>query len=315
MLVRAPERPVRTHVCDSRHWDGYRPRVGDIVIATAPKVGTTWTQRIVSLLVFQTPEPRPIGPVSPWIDCRFQMPIEAALPMIEAQKHRRFLKSHLPFDALPVYDEVQYIHVARDPRDACMSFLNHFNSFTAEGWGALDEVGLKDPTIGKAVPRPPTTPHEFFRYWLGEGNKAGTPMMSDTFFHTERSYWSERARPNLLMVHYNDLKSDLEGEMRRIAGFLGIDVPETLWPSLVDAATFNTMKRDGGVVLAGMEHAFKEGHQSFLHSGTNERWRDVLTNQDLADYAARLAKETTPGLAHWLAHGRHKAGDPATAPD
>ena len=34
---------------------------------------------------------------------------------IEAQTHRRFLKSHLPFDGLPIYDEVRYIHVARDP--------------------------------------------------------------------------------------------------------------------------------------------------------------------------------------------------------
>lgn len=34
--------------------------------------------------------------------------------MIEAQTHRRFLKSHLPMDALPIYDEVRYIHVARD---------------------------------------------------------------------------------------------------------------------------------------------------------------------------------------------------------
>lgn len=315
MLARAPLRAFRNHVCDSRHWDGYRPRASDIVIATAPKVGTTWMQRIVSLLVFQTAEPRPLGPISPWIDCRFQMPIDVALPMIEAQEHRRFLKAHLPFDALPIYQEVQYIHVARDPRDACMSFLNHFNSFTAAGWGGLDAVGLSDPTIGKAVPRPPTTPREFFHYWLDTGVQAGAPMMSDTFFHIERSYWTERARPNLLMVHYNDLKADLEGEMRRIAAFLDIVVAEALWPSIVDAATFETMKRDGEVVLAGMERAFEHGHRSFLHSGTNDRWRDTLTDEDLATYSARLAAETTPGLSRWLELGRHKAGDPATAPE
>ena len=42
----------------------------------------------------------------------------------------------------------------------------------------------------------------------------------------------ECRRPNLLMVHYADMKADLEGEMRRVAGFLEIEVPERLWPGL-----------------------------------------------------------------------------------
>ena len=315
MLVRPASRHVRDFICDSRNWDNYRPRPGDVVVATAPKVGTTWTQRIVSLLIFQTPEARPIGPpVSPWIDCRFQIPIEVALGIIEGQQHRRFLKSHLPFDALPVYDEVRYIHVGRDPRDACTSFMDHFNNFTADAWADVDRVGLGDPTIGRTMPRPPKTTREFFDYWLDEGNRQGAPM-ADMFFRIERSYWAERQRPNLLMVHYNDLKADLAGEMRRIAAFLEIEVAQTLWPALIDAATFATMKRDGAVVLEGMEHAFRGGYETFLNKGTNERWRGVLTEADLARYAARLATETTPALAQWLAQGRHAAGDPTVASD
>jgi aryl sulfotransferase len=76
-------------------------------------VGTTWMQQIVNLLIFQSPEPRPLGELSPWLDNRIHLPIEVVLPKIEAQTHRRFLKSHLPLDALPIYDEVKYIHVAR----------------------------------------------------------------------------------------------------------------------------------------------------------------------------------------------------------
>jgi len=93
MLIKAPERECRTWGLDSNRWENYRPRPDDIVIATHPKCGTTWMQRIVSLLVFQSPEPRPIMHISPWIDCRFKEPIEVALARIEAQEHRRFLKS------------------------------------------------------------------------------------------------------------------------------------------------------------------------------------------------------------------------------
>src|SRR6185437_13408401 len=60
MLSRAPQRVVRDWTRDSRQWDKYRPREGDVVVATAPKCGTTWTQRIVALLIFQSTKPRPI---------------------------------------------------------------------------------------------------------------------------------------------------------------------------------------------------------------------------------------------------------------
>src|SRR5262249_58154642 len=53
-----PARQVyRTWMIDSRRWSAYRPRSGDVIIATYPKCGTTWMQRIVGLLIFQSPEP------------------------------------------------------------------------------------------------------------------------------------------------------------------------------------------------------------------------------------------------------------------
>src|SRR5580698_243699 len=104
MLVSRPTKEVRSWTTDSRRWATFKPREGDIVIATAPKCGTTWTQQIASLLVFQSPEPREIQSTSPWIDFRIP-PVDAIMAHIEAQTHRRFLKSHLPFDAMPIYDD------------------------------------------------------------------------------------------------------------------------------------------------------------------------------------------------------------------
>ena len=70
MLVRPATRIYRSWVADSRQWNAFRPRKGDIVIATYPKSGTTWIQQIVSLLIFQSPEPRPISEIAPWFDRR-----------------------------------------------------------------------------------------------------------------------------------------------------------------------------------------------------------------------------------------------------
>ena len=315
MLVRAPQRVVRDWIVDSRQWEKYRPRPRDVVVATAPKVGTTWTQRIVSLLIFQSPAPRPIIETSPWIDCRFQMPIDVAIAMLEAQPHRRAMKSHLPFDALPIYDEVRYVHTARGGLDACFSFHNHYAGFTPEALANIHGVGLADETIGRPLPRPPADQREFFHFWIESGAGSGSPQATD-FFDIERSYWSERARENLLLVHFNDLKADLSAEMKRIAGFLGIETPPALWPQLVEAATFDGMKRDGQALLPQLNQVFERGAGTFLHKGTNGRWRDVLTDEDVALYRDRAAAALPPGLNQWLEEGRlGAAGDPRTAAD
>jgi aryl sulfotransferase len=314
MLSRQAIRVVRDFTCDSRRWAGYKPREGDVIIATAPKVGTTWMQQIVRLLIFQTPQPRPLGQTSPWIDCRFRGPIELMLDSIEAQTHRRFLKSHLPLDALPIYDEVRYIHVARDGRDACMSLLNHYKSFSQEALGIFDQIGLSDETINGPFPRTPNTEREFFLYWMLGREDEPTSRM-DNFLSLERSFWKERRRPNLLLVHYSDLKANLSGEMKRVAEFLGIETLDWLWPRLVDAASFEAMKRDGGKLMPQVERLFVGGHQSFFYKGTNSRWRDVLTEADVSIYERKIQAELTPALIRWLAEGRLAAGDPRNSAD
>lgn len=315
MLIRKATRVVRDFTCDSRRWAAYKPREGDVIIATAPKVGTTWMQQIVSLLIFQSPEPRPLGQTSPWIDCRFRGPVELMLDSIEAQAHRRFLKSHLPLDALPIYDEVRYVHVARDGRDACMSLLNHYNSFSQEALDGFDKIGLSDETINRPFPRAPKTEREFFRYWIARREDEPSSHMSDFFFSLERSFWAERRRPNLLLVHYNDLKADLSGEMTRIAEFLGIRTRDSLWPRLVEAASFDSMKRDGGRLMPQVERLFVDGHQNFFYKGTNSRWRGVLTDADLDLYKRKIEAELSPSLIRWLTEGRLVAGDPRKSPD
>ena len=315
MLIRKATRVVRDFTCDSRRWAAYKPRAGDVIIATAPKVGTTWMQQIVSLLIFQSAEPRPLGETSPWIDCRFRGPVAQMLDSIEAQTHRRFLKSHLPLDALPIYDEVRYIHVARDGRDACMSLMNHYTSFSQQALEGFDKIGLSDETINRPFPRTPKTEREFFLYWIASREDETTPAMADNFLRLERAFWRERRRANLLLVHYNDLKADLSGEMKRVGEFLEIKTPESLWPQLVEAASFEAMKRDGGRLMPQVERLLVDGHQNFFYKGTNSRWREVLRDADLDLYKHRVEAELSPSLIRWLRDGRLVTGDPRTSAD
>jgi len=136
-----------------------------------------------------------------------------------------------------------------------------------------------------------------------------------SFFSVENLFWAERRRSNLLLVHYNDLKADRAGEMKRIAHFLETDTPDSLWPLLVEAASFESMKRDGDALIPFAHLLWEGGPERFLNKGMNGRWRDVVAKQDLALYEAKVRSEFSPALARWIEHGRNIAGDPRELPD
>jgi aryl sulfotransferase len=315
-LIRAPSRAYLTPMMDSRRWDGFRPRDGDVLVATYPKCGTTWTQRIVDLLIHQSTAPRPIIETYPWLDATFFAPIEDNLATLEAQTHRRAIKTHLPFDSLPIYDAMKYIHVARDGRDACFSFHNHESAYLPETRAGFAERAAANPCFHDR-PVPEADLGAYYRRWMDEAEADAPwgPGVDLSFFDYEMTYWRERARPNLLLVHYADLKADLQGEVARIARFLEIDVAADRLAELAAAAQFDSMKSQGGDLLPALPFVFQGGHQTFLNKGTNGRWKDVLTEADLARFDRVSAAKFTPSARAWIEGGRLQAGDPVGLPD
>lgn len=329
-LQRRPEGVFRSPIMDSRRWDGFEPRDDDIVIATFPKCGTTWTQRIVDLLVFQSPDVRPFGRISPWLDATIFNENDEDLATLRAQSHRRYIKSHLPFDALPIWDTVKYIHVGRDGRDQQLSWKNHVEGFRPDFLARIGTQAMalaaeaSGHTGGEAGPAPrgpppagPEDPRAFVLQWMDEVEAAlgDEAAFAATFFGFEAGYWRERRRPNLLLVHYDDLKADLAGEMRRISEFLEIDTPDRLMPSLVQAARFETMKQSGEALLPDIKLAFDRGTDRFLNQGRSGRWREILSAADAERYDELVRRAASPGLGRWLEGGRREVGEPAVAPD
>ena len=161
---------------------------------------------------------------------------------IEAQEHQRFLKSHLPFDALPYDPTVRYVYVGRDTRDVFMSAFNHYSAYTELTYSLLDAAG----GAAGPMPRCPATERELWADWmtrsLFEWEADGWPFWSH--HHHAASFWPYRDLPNVLMVHYADLLADLEAQMRRVAAFTQLEVAEDAWPELVAAARFDAMKQE-----------------------------------------------------------------------
>ena len=303
------EKSYRTWLIDSDHWRAFRPRSGDVVVATYPKSGTTWMQRIVSLLIFRSGQPVALDSLFPWLEVN-RRPIEDVVAGLEAQEHRRSVKTHVPFDAIPMLDSVKFIHVARDGRDVAMSYHDHCMAYRPEALARMDAVGLADPSLGKPYPRVDPSAAAYFHNWLTvgaiDGQPDGTPYLS--YFAYEKSFCDSRSNPQLLFVHYNDLRVDLVGEMRRIVDFMGVDIPSHEIAALAGFATFDSMSRDAAKLVPEYARNFGGSTLPFINKGGAGRWRGVFQAADLALFEKKLRAAVPEPYADWLLAGRIASG-------
>ena len=285
--VRAPVAQSRHAVWDSRRFEGFVNRPGDIFVCTPSKCGTTWMQTIVASLLWPTGDvPGAVFDVSAWLEANSE-PVEAVLVRLDEQQHRRFLKSHSPADCIPIYDTARYIVVGRNGRDAFMSWCNHIEHMRPE---LVEMLNAKASAEGaRLLVRWNGDVHAVFVDWLDYAE----------LFHHIASFWPLRDRENVLFVHFNDLKADLDGEMRRVAAFLDIDIPSGQWDDVVARCTFADMRRRAAEIGA-FDRFMDGGSDAFLYKGTNGRWHDVLTDLELADYDERASEILPPDALAWL---------------
>jgi len=287
-------RELHNMLMDSTRWDGFKFRDGDIVIDTWAKSGTTWTQQIVSQLIFEGAENLRVLDIAPWVDMRV-IPFDEMIADLEAQTHRRFLKTHLPADALDISPKAKYIFLARDGKDVVWSWYNHLTNMTPE---FFDQINDTPGRVGPPVEPPTGDVREFFHDWLEDAG-----LYDWSYWSHIQSWWDIRDVPNIFLLHYNNLKADMPGEMRRIAEFLKIDIDEERWPDIVEHCTFDYMKKNADTLSKVFKDAFEGGLKTFIYKGTNGRWRDVLTPEEIQKYDNVANANLTPNCAHWHATG------------
>lgn len=116
--------------------------------------------------------------------------------------------------------------------------------------------------------------------------------------------WARQVESNVVLVHYDDLATNLEGAMRGLATLLGIAVPEKTWPDLVEAATFERMRTHADSLAPDPAGVLKD-KKAFFRRGTSGSDRELLTNKELDHYHARAAEMASAGLLAWL-HREHR---------
>ena len=286
-------REMHNHHMNSTVWNTFKFRDDDIVVATYAKSGTTWTQQIVAQLIFGGADGVDVHSLSPWVDLRIIPP--EVIAGLEQQTHRRFVKTHLPVDALVFSPKAKYIFIGRDGRDAAWSLFNHHANATDDYFDAFNNTPGR---VGPTLERGSGDVHEFYSSWFSGDGHPYWPVWENIL-----SWWDIRKLPNVKLIHFNDMKADLARSIREIAAFLEIPIDEAKFPKIVEHCTFDYMKAHADMVAPRGGIMWNGGARTFINKGTNGRWRETLSNTEVAAYEARAVAELGPECARWLAHG------------
>ena len=85
--------------------------------------------------------------------------------------------------------------------------------------------------------------------------------------------------------------------MWRLADRLGFVVPDQTWPVLVEAATFAHMRGRADRLVPG---GVLKDVGAFFRQGRSGGWRELLSDEEVAHYNARVATLAPPDLLGWL---------------
>lgn len=287
-------REFHNHHFDSTIWNSFRFRDNDIVISTYAKSGTTWMQQILAQLIFNGEPDVDVAALSPWLDLRFPRK-GVKLLALQAQQHRRFVKTHLPLDALVFSPKAKYIYIGRDGRDVVWSMYNHHANANQQWY---DDLNNTPGRIGPPISRPPVDVMQYWREWLDGDGHPWWP-----FWENVRGWWGVRALPNVLFVHFSDLKKNMAGEISRIAEFLEIRVDEQSWDRILHHCSFEWMKNHAERHVEAGGRWLNGGAASFINKGVNGRWTDRLSAADVSEYERKAICELGAECAAWLEHG------------
>jgi len=227
-------------------------RAGDTIISVPQKSGSTWTTNIVHQLRTGGDEDfKDICSEIPWLELRERpnQPDEELLERWSALQHPRCFKTHsFPGDSpgacVSYRENLKYIVVFRNPDEAIVSLQSFFEKMSIKNWELWGALSQREKFIHPDFPT-------FFEKCVINGMPHMPPEMVPpggviTMFYLSfiNGWWPLRNKPNVLMLHFNDMKSEHELTVRKIAKFLGIDLTKEKFSKVIEYTSFRWMKKN-----------------------------------------------------------------------
>ncbi len=289
----------QSFISDSARWLLFEPRPGDIIISTPPKCGTTLTQMLCALVLFDSSEfPGRMDDLSPWLDQRTRSD-EEVLAHLEAQTHRRFIKTHTPLDGVPEWPDVTYVAVARDPRDVFVSWEHHLENMDVDHLFSAIDGAVGFDTVLPFLGTSPETIEERFDLWLVDDDPRGRMSLALVAGHIEAS-WDRRDRPDVELFHFEEMRTDQYGRDDPVGGRHS---DSTCRPN--GSRNSPSRRRSIGCAhraddLAPNTKQIFSDSSRFFRSGEGGDWRSFVTPEQDAIYWQRIDELMSPELRDWL---------------
>ncbi|MCP4176956.1 MAG: sulfotransferase domain-containing protein [bacterium] len=203
---------------------------------------------------------------------------------------------------MPYFPQVKYIVLGRDPRDVFMSFLNHYYGYITSAYYLYNNTPGRN---GSKLPVCPEDIHICWKNWISKGwfewEKEGFPFWGN--MHHTQTWWNYRHLNNIQFFHYADLLENKAEEIKRLADYINISLPNEAIEAIIDITDIRNMRQRGrksGTIF----HYFKNGSDTFFNKGTNKRWKNILSEDELLMYKKKKREVLTQDCASWLKNGR-----------
>ena len=240
----------------------------DVWVVSYPKCGTTWTQQIVRLIRNNgVNEDRIITEAVPWPeaspgwlagDVDTSTDTFCGTADIEDMQRPRTFKSHFPYDifppGIPSMTPCKYIYVARNPKDAAVSFFCK-----------LQQAYFPDM--------------KWSDYWTDRNRHC----YFGNYFDHVLSWWPHREDENVLFLKYEDMKNDLPAAVTKIASFINADVSPDTIGKIARKTSFEQMKKDNSANFSWDKAYDKDGEPTFLRKGVVGDWKNFFTTEQSAE--------------------------------
>ncbi|XP_056153661.1 sulfotransferase 1C1-like [Lampris incognitus] len=260
-------------------WD-FKPDPSDLLIATYPKAGTTWTQEIVDLLLHngdaeicrRAPTPERI----PFLEIFSPPPIPSGLELLSKMDPPRVIKTHLPFQLVPPgfwENKCKTIYVARNARDNLVSYY-HFDR------------------MNKSQPDPGPWEGYIHKFMRGE-------LSWGSWYEHVKGYWKEREERNILYLFYEDMKENPRREVERIMRYLDLSLADDVIGRIVELTSFKSMKENPMANYTFIpEPLFDHSISPFMRKGEVGDWTNHFTPEQLRmfeeDYETQMDEFDIP---------------------
>ncbi|KAF7659529.1 hypothetical protein LDENG_00296070 [Lucifuga dentata] len=267
----------------ANNWDpiwNFCPDPSDLLIATYPKAGTTWTQEIVDLLLHNGDAeackraPTPIR--SPFLEICSPSPIPSGLELLAKMDPPRMIKTHLPFQLVPPgfwESKCKVIYVARNAKDNVVSYY-HF-----------DTMNLTQPEPGP---------------WEGYIHKFMTGQLSwGSWYDHVKGYWEEREKRNILYLFFEDMKENPRREVERIMRYLDLSISDDVIDHIVELTSFKSMKENPMANYSCIpNNVFDQSVSLFMRKGEVGDWKNHFSPEQSKmfdeDYEKQMKEANIP---------------------